>query len=100
MHANTLHIAGKSIRQLNSQHLLLPSDFRGAGYSTNKPTPNQNSQDPFPKANFKDLGANRTVKVVVIASLAVIATAETIAWTKFLWGKFGPKSEKGAGGDE
>lgn len=46
-----------------------------------------------PTANsfsFKDLGANRTVKVVVISVLMVFGTLESIFWIKFLWAKFGP----------
>lgn len=33
------------------------------------------------------------VKIVVISFLSIMATVESIAWTKFLWGKFGPKPE-------
>lgn len=40
-------------------------------------------------ASFKDLGASRTVKVVVYVSLGVIATVESVAWGRFLWGRFG-----------
>jgi len=42
-------------------------------------------------ASFKDLGANRTVKVVVYVSLGVIATVESVAWGKLLWARFGPE---------
>jgi hypothetical protein len=60
-------------------------------FSTQKPTPPPNPS--FGSASFKDLGANRTVKIVVISFLSIMATVESIAWTKFLWGKFGPKPE-------
>jgi hypothetical protein len=67
-------------------------------YSTNpKPNPNSNSkpsQNQNPSmggASFKDLGANRTVKVVIYISLGVIATLESVTWGKLLWRRFGPE---------
>tara|TARA_R110002060_G_scaffold23182_4_gene31419 strand:+ start:223 stop:378 length:156 start_codon:yes stop_codon:yes gene_type:complete len=39
------------------------------------------------------LGATRTVKIVVYIAVAIIGTAETFTWSKFLWAKFGPKKE-------
>lgn len=50
-----------------------------------------------PSFSLHDLGANRTVKVVVMASLSIIATMESIFWTKVGWAKFGPnKGDRGA----
>lgn len=40
--------------------------------------------------SLKELGANRTVKIVVIIALTIGGTAETIFWAKMLWAKFGP----------
>jgi hypothetical protein len=37
------------------------------------------------------------VKIVVYFSLGVIATVESVAWTKFLWAKFGPGAREGGG---
>jgi hypothetical protein len=51
-------------------------------------------------ASFKDLGANRTVKMVVYSFLGVVATLESVAWTKFLWVKFGPGPKEGGGDGE
>jgi hypothetical protein len=51
-------------------------------------------------ASFKDLGANRTVKIVVYSFLGVVATLESVAWTKLLWGKFGPGPKEGGGKEE
>ncbi|KAF2222682.1 hypothetical protein BDZ85DRAFT_264065 [Elsinoe ampelina] len=36
----------------------------------------------IPAFNFKDLGANKTVKTVVIIALIVAGTAETITWCR------------------
>ncbi|KAE8440700.1 hypothetical protein EG329_006786 [Mollisiaceae sp. DMI_Dod_QoI] len=52
------------------------------------------SKNPsIPSASFKDLGASRTVKIVVVTFLAIAGTMETIAWTKFLWMKFGASAD-------
>jgi hypothetical protein len=42
-----------------------------------------------------DLGATRTMKVVIIVFISIAATVESIAWAKLLWYKFSPSS----GGD-
>ena len=47
----------------------------------------------FGAASFKELGATRTVKIVVYIAIAIMATAETFTWSKFLWAKFGSKKE-------
>ncbi|KAF4550623.1 Hypothetical protein D9617_16g014110 [Elsinoe fawcettii] len=38
----------------------------------------------IPKFNFKDLGANRTVKIVVIVALTIAGTAETVTWVRLI----------------
>ncbi|TGO22333.1 hypothetical protein BPAE_0172g00140 [Botrytis paeoniae] len=50
------------------------------------------AQNPSIRNDFKDLGATKTVKWVVIVAISVAATMETIFWTKMLiarlgWGK-------------
>jgi hypothetical protein len=45
---------------------------------------------PAHSFSFKDLGANRTVKIVVITVLMIFGTLESIFWVKVLWAKFGP----------
>ncbi|KUJ19593.1 uncharacterized protein LY89DRAFT_717066 [Mollisia scopiformis] len=59
--------------------------------SSQKNTSNHN--EPLPSANFRDLGASRTVKIVVFTFLAIAGTLEMITWTKLLWAKFGPSAE-------
>ena len=55
------------------------------------------NKPPLPKnpsfgaASFKELGASRTVKVVVYLAVGVMGTLETITYGKFLWAKFGPE---------
>jgi hypothetical protein len=66
--------------------------------SLSSPNRNQNqtqTQNPSFGANlsFKELGANRTVKIVVIVALSVAATAESVFWVKVLWAKFGPETK-------
>lgn len=52
------------------------------------------SQNPsYPAFSFQGPGANRTIKVVVVACLTVIATIESIFWVKVLWTKISPASE-------
>ena len=50
-----------------------------------------------PSFSLEDLGANRTVRVVVMASLSIIATMESLFWIKVAWAKFGPSKEDGNG---
>ncbi|PMD40193.1 hypothetical protein L207DRAFT_335186 [Hyaloscypha variabilis F] len=65
-------------------------------YSTNPNPKQQQNQNPsMGGASFKDLGANRTVKVVVYVSLGVIATLESVTWGKLLWRRFGPRPGEG-----
>lgn len=72
---------------------------RRTASSQNNPQNNNNNSQQLPSANFKDLGATRTVKIIVISFLSVIATLETITWTKLLWAKFGPPSASEAESD-
>lgn len=39
--------------------------------------------------NFKDLGATRTVKWIVVVALSIAGTIETVFWTKVLMAKLG-----------
>lgn len=59
-----------------------------------RPNPLQNQEIPI--ARFSELGASRTVKVVVIIALTIGGTLETIFWSKVLWRKFvgGGEEEK------
>ncbi|KAE9367319.1 hypothetical protein N431DRAFT_428730, partial [Stipitochalara longipes BDJ] len=69
-------------------------------YSTQPPKSNPPNQNPsMGGASFKDLGANRTVKIVVYFSLGVIATVESFTWGKLLWRRFGPASKSNGGDD-
>jgi len=49
---------------------------------TKKPT---SSQNPSFESKFKDLGATRTVKIVVIGAISVLATIESIFWAQAGW---------------
>jgi hypothetical protein len=62
--------------------------------SLSSPNRNQNqtqTQNPSFGANlsFKELGANRIVKIVVIIALSIAATAEIVFWAKVLWANLG-----------
>ena len=63
---------------------LTKDEHQAPGTSSASP---ETPTNPF---SLHDLGANRTVKVVVMASLSIIATMETIFWIKVGWAKFGP----------
>ncbi|KAF7852716.1 hypothetical protein EAF04_010910 [Stromatinia cepivora] len=53
------------------------------------------NQNPSIGLNFKDLGATKTVKWVVIVAISIVGTMETIFWTKVLMVKLGwGKEEK------
>ncbi|KAK5955479.1 hypothetical protein OHC33_003117 [Knufia fluminis] len=61
--------------------------------SSHPSQPKQNPSNPSSDTkatlvNFKDLGATRTVKIVVIIALCIMGTAETIFWAQVLWRKF------------
>lgn len=45
-------------------------------------------------SKLTELGANRTVKIVVIMALMIAGTAESIFWGKLLWAKFAPEDGK------
>jgi hypothetical protein len=63
-------------------------------YSTSKPPPNTSENSELPSFSFKDLGANRTVKIVVIVALTIGGTAESVFWAQMLWAKFGPEKKE------
>jgi hypothetical protein len=65
-----------------SQYHTTPSPFLAQPRKPDQP-------EELPAFSFKDLGANKTVKFVVIAGLTVIATMETIFYTKILMRKMG-----------
>lgn len=50
--------------------------------------------------DFKNLGATKTVKWVVIVAISVVATMETIFWTKMLMAKLGWGEEGEGEGEE
>ncbi|KAM3075797.1 hypothetical protein ACMFMG_007924 [Clarireedia jacksonii] len=64
-----------------------------------KPKSSENP-GPMPTAGFKDLGATRTVKIVVITCLSIAGTMESIFWFKMLWAKYGPVGDVEAGIEE
>lgn len=43
----------------------------------------------MPTARFSELGATRTVRVVVIVVVSVLATIETVFWLRVGWARFG-----------
>lgn len=54
------------------------------------------SENPSDMAfSFKDLGASRGVKIVVLTALTVFGTIESVFWAKVLWAKISPAPEEG-----
>ncbi|KAJ6264446.1 hypothetical protein Dda_0592 [Drechslerella dactyloides] len=47
----------------------------------------------MPKINWKELGASRTVKIVLIIALSIIGTMETIFYFKLFMRRFFPDKE-------
>ncbi|TEY61535.1 hypothetical protein BOTCAL_0167g00100 [Botryotinia calthae] len=71
-----------------------PLSKRKPGMSESKETQNISTG-----IDFKNLGATKTVKWVVIVAISVVATMETMFWTKMLvaklgWGKEGEEEEE------
>jgi hypothetical protein len=54
----------------------------------------------YPAFSFRDLGANRTVKIIVIGCLAVVGTMESLFWAKVLWAKISPPQDEGGNKSE
>ncbi|KAI1328817.1 hypothetical protein F5Y16DRAFT_368047 [Xylariaceae sp. FL0255] len=53
-----------------------------------RPTGSPNKGEPTPddfKIDFRDLGMNRTTKIVVYTAITIIGTMETIFWCKAAW---------------
>jgi hypothetical protein len=70
-----------------------------AAFSTSKndkpqKTPPSPGNPSYPVFSFEGLGANRTIKVVVIACLTVVGTMESIFWAKVLWAKISKSPEE------
>jgi hypothetical protein len=95
------HIAWKSIP--NSISALSQSSrstlsSQRAAFSTSKndkPQKTPPSGNPsYPAFSFEGLGANRTIKVTVIACLTVVGTIESIFWAKVLWAKMSKSPEE------
>src|SRR4051794_9505753 len=51
-------------------------------------TQNENPNPQLPKFSFKELGASRTVKYVVIVALTIGGTMESIFWIQMIRAKF------------
>ena len=43
---------------------------------------------PPPRVTLKDLGAGRTVRIVVVVCICIPGTLETVFWAKMLWRYF------------
>ncbi|PSK51901.1 hypothetical protein B9Z65_3168 [Elsinoe australis] len=64
--------------------------------------PDVNFKNEIPKFNFKDLGASRTAKIVVISGLVIAATAETVTYVRLgmrWWRGEGKVEDEGAEGE-
>ena len=61
-----------------------------------KSSGDREEEPELPKFSMKDLGATPAVKAVVYTSLAVIGTAETYTYGKWIYGKvYPPSAEEG-----
>jgi hypothetical protein len=83
------HLARRSIPSHRTSFLSQTTYLStGKDDESKKAPPHQNPS--FPAFSFQGLGANRTVKVVVIAALTVVGTIESVFWVKALWANFSP----------
>lgn len=72
----------------SSRPLLSTSPQQNDPYSTPKTSPSKGKDtqnEPMKAAPFSELGATKTVKVVVIIALSIIGTMETIAYGKWAY---------------
>lgn len=89
-HVSVLRTRMQQTAHLSQRKLLSSS----APYNSPKLAPEMPNQNPqLPPFRFKDLGASRTVKVVVITCISVLATLESYFWMRVIWEKFGPAEE-------
>jgi hypothetical protein len=96
------HIAWRSIPNsisILSQTSRSTLSSRRAAFSTSKDdklqkTSSSSGNPSYPAFSFEGLGANRTIKVAVIACLTVVGTIESIFWTKALWAKISKSTEE------
>lgn len=66
-----------------------------SSYSTGKVPPGPTENPSYPSFDFKELGASRIVKIVVIVAISIGGTMESIFWAQVLWAKFGPEKVPG-----
>ncbi|OCL08248.1 hypothetical protein AOQ84DRAFT_354588 [Glonium stellatum] len=92
-----LSLSSRPIFSLPKATFSTDADNKTQKASSHKPASSkQASGNPsYPSFSFKDLGANRTVKVVVIAGLSIIGTMESIFWAKVIWAKISPTPQEG-----
>jgi len=92
--SNVLPSCLPSARHFSRQHILetKPNESAQQQSSSQPSKPQQHAPNPGSdmKAtlSFKELGATRTVKIVVIVAICILGTAETIFWVQVGWRKF------------
>jgi hypothetical protein len=75
-------------RPVHSQH---QHQNHPSASQSQKTSPSESSTNPaLPSLNLTDLGATRTVKIVVLLALVVFGTMETVFYAKALWRYFVP----------
>ncbi|MCJ1325951.1 hypothetical protein MMC10_002614 [Thelotrema lepadinum] len=68
---------------------------KGNSEQHSRSSQSSNAQDVDPSHssfNLKEMGASPTARVIVYTALGIIATAESVFWTMWLWEKVAPKS--------
>jgi hypothetical protein len=85
IHASKFPQTGLPLRSTRS-YTLSPRSNDSATVSAFSQASNQRKlpQDDLPKFSLKDLGATRTVKIVVYTALAICGTAESTFWFLFI----------------
>jgi len=103
-HALLSRCSSPSSTVLRPSNSLSRSRFFSTAKQGESDGPNGNdksTQNPgMVAAKFSELGATRTVKIVVIVVVSVLATMETLFWIRVGWQRFGWSTKGGDGGEE
>lgn len=66
--------------------------------SSNSSRKEQQDSGELPKTSWKELaqlgGASRSTRIVVFGFIAIMATAETFTWGRFIWAKMKGREEE------
>lgn len=80
--------------RLHMSHTLRQQPQQPGSKSRTTSNPKDSEPVEVPKVSFRDLGATRTVKIVIIVAICIAGTAETVTYSLWIWRYFYPPKEK------